>query len=153
MPTIQEIVYSDLKEALRSHIEPELGTLRLLKSEIQYDLTKTGAKEIPDPAMILILKKNLSQRKDSAAEYRKAGREDLAAKEEAEAVVIAKYLPEEIGEDAIQKAVDDAITQLPAKGPSDTGKVMGKVMQNFKGQNIDGSKVSEIVKRSLQALS
>lgn len=153
MPTIQETIYSDLREALRSKREPDLSTLRLLKTEIQYELTKTGAKDIPDNGMIPILKKNLSQRTESAAEYRNAGRDDLADREESEAVVIERYLPAEVGQKEIQDAVQNAIASVSAKGMSDVGKVMGKIMQGFKGKNIDGSKVSDAVKQALQALS
>jgi len=152
MPTIQETIYNDMKEAFKSKKEPYLSTLRLLKSEIQYELTKSGAKELSDPIMIQLLKKNLSQRKESASEYKRAGREDLASKEQEEATIIEMYLPNEVAIETIDAAIQDAIKTLSAVGPSDTGKVMGKVMQNFKGQNIDGSKVSEAVKKALQAL-
>jgi len=152
MPTIQEIIYNDMKEAFKSKKEPNLSTLRLLKSEIQYELTKSGAKELADPTMIQLLKKNLSQRKESSSEYRKAGRDDLATKEDQEASVIELYLPQEVSIETIEAAIQEAIQSLSAQGPSDTGKVMGKVMKNFKGQNIDGSKVSDAVKKALQAL-
>lgn len=141
-----------MKEAFKSKKEPNLSTLRLLKSEIQYELTKSGAKELSDPNMIQLLKKNLSQRKESASEYKRAGREDLASKEQEEATIIEMYLPNEVAIETIDAAIQDAIKTLSAVGPSDSGKVMGKVMQNFKGQNIDGSKVSEAVKKALQAL-
>jgi uncharacterized protein YqeY len=153
MPTIQEKIYSDLREALKLKKEPELSTLRLLKTEIQYDLTKTGSKEIIDSLMIPILKKNISQRRESSLEYRNAGRIDLAEKEESEAVVIQKYLPEEISLSEIDRSIQEAIQAVNAKAPSDAGKVMGKVMQGYKGKNIDGAKVSDAVKRALQALA
>jgi uncharacterized protein YqeY len=153
MPSIQEKLYLDMKEALRTQKEPELSTLRLLKSEIQYELTKTGAKELPDPVLITLLKKNLSQRKESASEYRKAGRLDLAEKEEQEWSVIQNYLPAEVSIEKIQSSIQEAIQTLGAKSLSDSGKVMGKVMSGFKGQNIDGAKVSEEVKKALQAIS
>jgi uncharacterized protein YqeY len=152
MPTIQEKIYQDLKEALKSKKEPELSTLRLIKSEIQYELTKTGAQEILDANLIQLLKKNISQRKESSLEYKKASRLDLAEKEEAEAKVILQYLPAEISMEEIEASIQEAIIAVSAKGLSDSGKVMGKVMLKFKGKNIDGSKVSEAVKRVLQAL-
>lgn len=152
MPTIQEQIYQDMKAALKEKKEPELSTLRLLKSEIQYELTKTGATEIPDIQMIPLLKKNVSQRQESSKEYRSANRTDLAEKEEKELEVIAKYLPAEISLDEINSEIQKAIETLKPSGPQDTGKVMGKVMQSFKGKNIDGSKVSEAVKKALQAI-
>ncbi len=151
MPSIQESIYQDLKLAIRDKRETELAALRLLKTEIQYELTKTGAKELSDSQMIPLLKKNISQRLESSQEYRKVGRLDLAAKEEKEREVIERYLPEEITVEQIEMAVQGAIQELRAQGPQDMGKVMGKVMGQFKGKNVDGSKVSEVVKNALQA--
>ncbi|TGN18432.1 GatB/YqeY domain-containing protein [Leptospira idonii] len=147
--TLQETINADLKLALKAKEEPLLGTLRLLKADIQYELTKTGAAELSDPAVMQILKTNFKKRKDTAVEYDKANRKDLADKERLEADVIARYIPAEISDEEIQKAVEVAIQELGAAGPSDMGKVMGKVMAVFKGQNIDGSKVSHHVKQAL----
>lgn len=129
-----------------------LNTLRYLKSEIQYELTKTGAKELPDVQMIQILKKSISQRLESANDYRKAGRTDLAEKEEKEKSIIEKYLPEEVSEEEIQSNVQEAIQSISPKGIQDKGKVMGFVMSKLKGKNVDGSKVSQIVERTLKSL-
>ncbi|MCC5816255.1 MAG: GatB/YqeY domain-containing protein [Leptospira sp.] len=152
MPTIQETIYQDLKSALKNKKEPELSTLRLLKTEIQYELTKTGATEIPDITMIPLLKKNVSQRQESSKEYRNANRIDLAEKEEREMEVILHYLPAEISMEEIDRVIQESIAILKPTGPQDTGKLMGKVMQSFKGKNIDGSKVSDAVKKALQAI-
>lgn len=153
MPSIQDTIYNDLRIALKEKKEPELSTLRLLKTEIQYELTKSGSSEISDVAMIPILKKNISQRQDSSQEYKKAGRDDLSEKELLESEIILKYLPKEVSQEEIDSVVDEAIQQLKPRGPQDTGKVMGKAMLAFKGKNIDGAKVSETVKKSLQALA
>ncbi|MCZ8342015.1 MAG: GatB/YqeY domain-containing protein [Leptospira sp.] len=149
--TLQETINTDLKVALKSKDEAVLGTLRLIKADIQYELTKTGASELADPAVMQILKVNFKRRKETALEYDKAGRADLAEKERSEAAVIARYIPKEISDEEIAKAVNQAIAELGASSPSDTGKVMGKVMGMFKGQNIDGSKVSFLVKQALSS--
>lgn len=150
--TLQETINLDLKTALKSRDEAVLGTLRLIKADIQYELTKTGASELTDPAVMQILKTNFKKRKDTAVEYDKANRNDLAEKERSEAEIILRYIPKEISEEEISSAVLQAVKELNASGPGDTGKVMGKVMGIFKGQNIDGSKVSSIVKQTLTSL-
>jgi uncharacterized protein YqeY len=149
--TLQEKISADLKQALKSKEELVLGTLRLVKADLQYELTKTGASELSDVAVMQILKSNYKKRKDTALEYDKVGRIDLADREREEASVIARYIPAEISESEIQAVVTQAIQEMGAVSPSDMGKVMGKVMAAFKGQNIDGSKVSHIVKQSLSA--
>ncbi|MBL0956099.1 GatB/YqeY domain-containing protein [Leptospira levettii] len=149
--TLQETINSDLKTALKAKDETVLGTLRLMKAEIQYELTKTGASELSDTAVMQILKSNYKRRKDTALEYDKANRPDLSSKEIEEAEIISRYIPKEVSEEEINKAVKEAVTQLGASGPQDMGKVMGNVMAKFKGQNIDGSKVSSLVKQALSA--
>ncbi|ABZ97672.1 GatB/YqeY domain-containing protein [Leptospira biflexa] len=149
--TLQETISSDLKTALKAKDEIVLGTLRLIKAEIQYELTKTGASELTDTAVMQILKINYKRRKDTALEYDKANRPDLSSKELEEAEIIVRYIPKEVSEEEIGKATEEAILELNAAGPQDMGKVMGKVMAKFKGQNIDGSKVSSLVKQALSA--
>ncbi|TGN08167.1 GatB/YqeY domain-containing protein [Leptospira ilyithenensis] len=150
--TLQETINVDLKQALKSKEEPTLGTLRLLKADIQYELTKTGASELSDTAVMQILKSNYKKRKDTAVEYDKVNRKDLADRERSEAEVILRYIPAEISDEEIQNTVSKLVKELGASGPSDMGKVMGKVMAEFKGQNIDGSKVSHYVKQALSSL-
>ncbi|EOQ90707.1 YqeY-like protein [Leptospira yanagawae serovar Saopaulo str. Sao Paulo = ATCC 700523] len=149
--TLQETISTDLKTALKAKDEIVLGTLRLIKAEIQYELTKTGASELSDTAVMQILKTNYKRRKDTALEYDKANRPDLSSKEMEEAEIISRYIPKEVSEEEIGKATEEAIVELNAGGPQDMGKVMGKVMAKFKGQNIDGSKVSSLVKQALSA--
>ncbi|MCB1193299.1 MAG: GatB/YqeY domain-containing protein [Leptospiraceae bacterium] len=151
--SLQTKINEDLKIALKAKNEPLLSTLRMLKSDIQYELTKTGASSLSDEQVISILKKNSKQRLESSKEYQKAGREDLAKKEEAEASLINSYMPAAVSEEDIKKAVTDAIRELSPKGTSDMGKVMGKVMQVFKGKNVDGSSVSSIVKAKLEEIA
>ncbi|TGL55220.1 GatB/YqeY domain-containing protein [Leptospira kemamanensis] len=149
--TLQETISTDLKTALKAKDETVLGTLRLIKAEIQYELTKTGASELSDTAVMQILKTNYKRRKDTAVEYDKANRPDLSSKEIEEAEIISRYIPKEVSEEEINLAIGEAVVTLGAVGPQDMGKVMGNVMAKFKGQNIDGSKVSTLVKQALSA--
>jgi len=151
--TLQEKINEDLKKALKSKEEPLLGTLRLVKADIQYELTKTGASSLPDTSVLQILKSNYKKRKDTAEEYDRVGRSDLANAERNEAKVIEAYIPEEVSLDEISSKAKSIIETLGAKGPSDLGKVMGKVMGEFKGQNIDGNKVSSVVKELLASIN
>ncbi|XDD47950.1 GatB/YqeY domain-containing protein [Leptospira sp. WS39.C2] len=149
--TLQETISTDLKTALKAKDETVLGTLRLIKAEIQYELTKTGASELSDTAVMQILKTNYKRRKDTALEYDKAKRPDLSSKEIEEADIISRYIPKEVSEEEINKAIGEAVETLGAVSLQDMGKVMGYVMAKFKGQNIDGSKVSSLVKQALSA--
>jgi uncharacterized protein len=147
--SLQELLYEEQKKAFKEKKEPDLSTLRLLKSEIQYELTKTGSSILQDEQILQIIKKNIVRRKDTAIEYRKANRIDLAEKEESEANFLEKFLPPSLKEEELIVIIQETITQLGATGQSDVGKVMGKVMASIKGKNVDGNLVSSLVKKLL----
>lgn len=147
--SLQEKIYDDLKKALIAKDETKLSTLRLLKSDIQYELTKTGATSISDEQIQNLIKSNQKKRKEASLEYRKANRIDLAEKEEAEEKILADYLPASMPESEIKLVIEKIIIELNAKSPSDSGKVIGKAMQELKGKNAEGSVVSNLVKSLL----
>ncbi|ASV05983.1 GatB/YqeY domain-containing protein [Leptospira interrogans] len=146
--SLQIKINDDLKEAMKAKKEPHLSTLRLLKSDIQYELTKTGAKELADDQVVSVIKKAYAKRLDAIQMYQKAGRTDLLAQEEGEASVLKEYLPPEIPESEIITTIDQIFAELQPTA-KDMGKVMGRVMAAFKGKSIDGTKVSAIVKSRL----
>lgn len=147
--SLQEKLNEDLKKFMKEKKEPALSTLRMLKSDIQYELTKTGSSSIPDDQVLQIIKKNISKRKDTALEYRKANRNDLAEKEEVEANFLQDYLPPSLPLEEVERIILSVINQMGAKSPSEMGKVMGRVMAELKGKNVEGSLVSELVKKNL----
>lgn len=149
--SLQLKINDDLKLAMKEKREPDLSTLRMLKADIQYELTKTGSSTLGDELILQIIKKNIAKRKDTAVEYRKAQRVDLAEKEEKEAQFLETYMPPSVPEAEIAAVVEKIIQEMGAKSPSDTGKVMGKVMGELKGKNVEGSLVSSIVKAKLSS--
>jgi uncharacterized protein YqeY len=147
--SLQEKINEDLKRSMKERLEPALSTLRMLKSDIQYELTKTGSSSISDDQVLQIIKKNISKRRDTSQEYSKANRQDLAEKEDKEADFLHGFLPPSIPESELETVVLRVISEIGAKSPSDMGKVMGKVMLEFKGKNVEGSVVSALVKKNL----
>lgn len=147
--SLQLKINEDLKQAMKSKKEPDLSTLRMLKADLQYELTKTGVSTLDDSVVLQIIKKNITKRKDTAEEYKKAGRNDLAEKEESEAKFLESYLPPSVPESEIDALAEKIIAELGAKSSSDIGKVMGKIMTELKGRNVEGALVSKIVKSKL----
>ena len=90
----------------------------------------------------------MKQREDSAEQYAKGGRPELADKERAEIVVLKAYLPAEASEEDVARAVDQAVTETGASSPKDMGKVMKALMPEVQGR-AEGSAVSELVKARL----
>ena len=137
----------EMKSSLKSGDKERLSVIRMLISEIKK--AQIDAKrELTDEEIIKILQKYAKQRKESIKQYREAGREDLAQKEEAELKVVSEFLPEALSEEEIEKIVEETIREVGASSMKDMGKVMKSVMEKVKGR-ADGSIVSKIVKEKL----
>jgi len=97
-----------------------------------------------------VLEKMVKQRRDSVSQYEAAGREDLAAIERDEIVVVERYLPAQLDEAAIVAAIDAAVADTGATSPADIGKLMGVLKPKLAGQ-ADMGVVSKLVKQRLSA--
>jgi uncharacterized protein YqeY len=95
-----------------------------------------------------VLGREVKQRRESIVAYRDAGHEDRAAAEEAEATILAEFLPEQMSEPEIESLARSAIAETGASGPRDLGRVMGRLSPQTKGR-ADGRAVSEVVRRLL----
>lgn len=147
---LKQQLRDELKESMYAKDELRTSVLRMLISAITYyEIQKGGAGyEATDEDVMVVIDKQVKQRKDSIEQFEKAGRQELADKEKAEMALLNKYLPEQMGEDEIRELVKQAIEQTGAKTPQDMGKVMGALMPKTKGK-ADGGLVSRIVKESL----
>lgn len=147
--SLQQQLTEEMKLAMKSRDSLALESLRAIKSAILLAQTEKAAGSIlSEEEEVTLLQKLVKQRKDSAAIYREQGREDLAGPELAQAAVIEKFLPEQIGEEAIEKVVDKIIKASGASGMKDMGKVMGLASRELAGK-ADGKTISGIVRRKL----
>jgi len=96
-----------------------------------------------------VVKSLIKQRHEAAGEFRKGGAADRAAEEEKEIGVLESYLPAAVSEEAIRAAIEDGVKETAATSAKDMGKVMKAVMSRFTGQNVDGKRVSELVRQRL----
>ncbi len=140
-------IKNDLKDAMLSKEKLKVSTLRLLISSIKYRQIEKS-EELDDNEIIAVLSTEVKKRRESAEEYSKAERKELAEKEEAEIKVIEKYLPEQMTDEEITKLIDQAIADTGAESKKDMGKVMQQLMPKTKGR-ADGRKVSQIVTEKL----
>lgn len=147
---LKEKIPSDLKDALRNKRTLELNVLRMLQSAIRnQEIDNKG--ELDDEQVIQVISSEIKKRKDSVEEYRKVGREDAADTEEKEIEILMKYMPEQLSEEQIEKAVQSAVQQTGAKGIKDLGQVMKTVMPELKGK-ADGKLINRIVREKLEEL-
>ena len=146
---LQQRVMEDMKAAMRAKDTLALESLRAIKSALLLAQTETGpGTELSEEEEVKLVQKLVKQRKDSAAIYKEQGRGDLAEPELAQARIIEKFLPEQLGEEEIEKVVVQTIEAVGASGMKDMGKVMGIVSQKLAGQ-ADGKTISTIVKKNL----
>ncbi|MBU85328.1 GatB/YqeY domain-containing protein [Alcanivorax sp.] len=133
MSALKEQLTAAMKDAMRAKEKARLGVFRMALSAIKQ--IEVDERIEPDDARVLaLLDKLIKQRKDSATQYRDAGRPELAETEEAEILVLQEFLPAQLSDDEIDALIDDAISQTGAAGMQDMGKVMGILKPQLQGR-------------------
>lgn len=141
----------EIKAAMRAKDTLKLEALRAIKSAMMIVQTSAGgSNELTEEEEIKLVQKLVKQRKDSAQIFREQNRADLAEPEEAQAEIIAAFLPEQLTEEEIGAIVAQVIEELNATSMQDMGKVMGKASQVMAGK-ADGKTISTIVRNQLSA--
>lgn len=160
MSHLLDRIQQDLKEAMRGQDRLRTSTLRLLLNDLKNaGLEKRARKgfteEVDSPAEYLssdeilqVLRSAVKRRRESAEQYRAGGREELAAREEAEAALLEAYLPRAMDPAELETLVRETVQRLGAEGPRDLGRVMKEILPRV-GQAADGKTVSEMVRRIL----
>lgn len=149
--SIKEKILDDLKQSMKSREKQKTLLLRSLKAKIlekEISERKAGESELNDEQVTEVLMKAAKQRKESIAQFKDGGREDLVKQEEEELALIENYLPRMMDEDEIREAVKEQIDKMNATSMADMGKVMGALMGKLKGK-AEGSVISKIVKEEL----
>ena len=146
--SIVEQVEKDLVAAMRAQEPLKLSVLRMMKAALMNKKVEHG-KDVDDAQALAVLRTLAKQRHESVEAFRKGGREDLAAKEEAEVKIVEAYLPAAAGDEEIDAAVAAAIAESGATTAKDVGKAMKAAMAKLAGKNADGKRVSEKVRAKL----
>ena len=150
--SLRNKITEDMKAAMRAKDSARLGTVRLLlaamkQKEVDERMVLSGT-ELADADVLAIIDKMVKQRRESIAQFEKAGRNDLADGEKFEIGVLAGYLPQQFSEAEVGAAITAAIAETGASGAKDMGKVMGLLKSRLAGRT-DLSKVSGLVKAKL----
>lgn len=139
----------EIKTAMRAKDSLRLEALRAIKSAVMLEQTSSAAgTSLTDEQEIKLVQKLVKQRKDSAQIFKDQNRPDLVEPEEAQAKIIAEFLPAQLSEEEITNIVGDIIAQTGAEGMKDMGKVMGMASKQMAG-TADGKTISTIVKQLL----
>jgi uncharacterized protein len=145
--TLSGRIESAMRDAMRARDERRTSTLRMAMAAAHNEKIARG-RDLTDDEVVDVLAKQVKQRRESIAVYRDAGREERAAGEEAEAAILAEFLPEQLGEGEVEVMAREAIAETGASSPADLGRVMGVLAPRTKGR-ADGRMVSETVRRLL----
>lgn len=141
-------ITNDMKQAMKSGDKLALGVIRMLRAAIKDQEIAVGHALEPDEVLAMV-SRLIKQRKDAAAQYLDAGREELAEKEQAEIEVLQGYLPAQLSEEEVAQVVAQAVSSSGASSMKDMGQVMAVVKPELQGK-ADMSLVSKLVKQALQ---
>jgi len=147
MPLIDQ-VQQDMVAAMKSKQEARLSAIRMIKAALMKAKVDSP-KPLDEAAEMQILKSLIKQRIDAAEMFRKAGREEQAAKEDAERALIEGYLPAGAGEAEIDAAIAEAMAETGVTSLKQMGVVMKAAQAKLKGKTVDGKALSDKVRSKL----
>jgi uncharacterized protein YqeY len=153
MPDISLIdrLAEDMKDALRTRDTVRLGTIRLLRSQLQNATIQQG-RGLSEEEVLTVLSSAVKLRKEAIEKFKQGQRQDLVEKEQAELDIIQSYLPEPLSEGDLSALIDQTLQEVGAKGPGDLGLVMKKIMPQVRGR-AEGGLVNRLARERLQKLS
>jgi uncharacterized protein len=144
---LRERINQDVKEAMKAKETKKRDALRLLTSAFKQ-IEVDERKELTDEDVIKIITSQVKRRKDSASQYKEAGRDDLMQVELDEIAFYEAYLPAQMSDDELSAALSDIISKVGATTMKDMGKVMGIASKELAGK-ADGKRINECVKALL----
>jgi uncharacterized protein len=148
MSSLQDRLSEDLKLAMKARDQLRMDTIRMIKAALfnkEFELKK----ELDEAEMSRVLTTLVKQRKESAEQYQKAKRDELAEKELKEIVIVEGYLPRALSQEEIAQVIESVIQETGAVTATDMGKVMKALMAKLAGQAVDGKQLSDLVRARL----
>jgi uncharacterized protein len=147
MPLL-DTVQKDMVAAMKSRDEARLGALRMIKTALKKHEVD-AMKPLDEATEMQVMSTILKQRRESAEMFHKAGRDELAAKEEAEITIIESYLPSTPTHEELEAAVTAAMAETGATSQKQMGVLMKAAQAKLAGKRVDGKALSELVKSKL----
>ena len=146
--SVRDDISRDTREAMKGRDRPRVEALRMLSAALQNAEIDKGEPLTGEEAAA-VLRRQLKQREESAEAFRKAGREEQALSEAAEAEVVRRYLPAPLSDEELAEIADRAISETGATSMRDMGAAMGRATAMAEGR-ADGRRLSQLVRERLQ---
>lgn len=144
---MKERINKDFITAMKNKEKEKLAVIKMVRGAIQLEeLNKK--KELTDDEIVSIIAKQIKTRKESIVEFEKGNRQDLIEKTKEEIKILEEYMPEQMGEEEVNKVIDEVFAQLNPTGPSDMGKIMGAISPILKGK-ADLGLVNKLIREKL----
>jgi hypothetical protein len=147
MSKLKQLITDDMKLAMKAQDKSALKAIRMILGAIKQKEIDERI-ELDDNQVMAVIQKMVKQRKDSISQFSDAGRTDLVEVEEAELLIINKYMPKQLSQDEIEAAVVKAISDTGADSMKDMGKLMGILKGQLDGK-ADMGQVSQLIKSKL----
>ena len=147
MSKLKQLIIDDMKLAMKAQDKPALKAIRMILGAIKQKEIDERI-DLDDNQVMAVIQKMVKQRKDSISQFSDAGRTDLVEVEEAELLIINKYMPKQLSQDEIEAAVVKAISDTGADSMKDMGKLMGILKGQLDGK-ADMGQVSQLIKSKL----
>ena len=148
--TLRDRLEEDIRHSMRQREQARVDALRFLKFAVQA-VEKERRDTLDDQAMIEVVSKQVSDRRDSIKAFRDGGRTELVDREAADLAVLVEYLPPQLGQDEIIALIREVVAEVGATGPRDRGKVMGRLMPLVRGK-ADGAEVNRLTGEILDSM-
>ncbi len=146
--SISQLIQQDTKSAMKERDRARVGALRMLGAALKNGEIEAG-RPLTEDEELVVLRRQLKQREESAEAFRRAGREEQAAAEAAEAEIVRRYLPQPLSARELEEIVDTAISETGATGMKDMGAVMGRAMA-LAGGRAQAGELAPLVRSRLQ---
>ena len=146
--SLKETIQKDRIAAMREGDTAKRNALGMLLAAIKQEEVD-GRTTLDDEAVLAVLQKQAKQRRESIADYEKAGRAEMVADEQAELTIIESYLPQQMGREQVAAIAAEIIAELGITDAKGMGQIMGKLMPKVKGK-ADGRLVNDVVRDLLQ---
>lgn len=148
--SLKDKITTDMIAAMKAKDANRLSVLRMAKAALMNEANKKSADyELSDDESLKVLNLMVKQRKDSIEQFEKGGRDEMAAKERGELVVLEEYMPQAATKEEIESAVAEAVRETGATSMKEMGAVMKAAQAKLAGKTADGKLVSETVKAKL----
>ncbi|HLR92946.1 MAG TPA: GatB/YqeY domain-containing protein [Jiangellaceae bacterium] len=149
MPSLKTRLHDDLVASMRARDELRTSALRMaLAAVTNAEVAGAESRELSDDDVVAVLSKETKRRRESAAAFRDGGRKERSEREDAEAVILEEYLPEQLDDTELDELATSAIAEVGATGPRDMGAVMRVLNPRVAGR-AEGGRVAAAVRRQL----